>query len=265
MVVSISYIKYHNMNINDIGLKVLSWVKKIKGDKVDLASLINKDRPLVSHDAFTSLLNDYVTPEGNVDYKGLSEKLSEFQEYLDDLSAHPPGKNWSEAEEMAYWINAYNAFTLKLIIDNYPLESIKDIGKGHSMISSPWDIKFFKIGELDFDLNTIEHEILRKKFNEPRIHFAINCASFSCPKLRNEAFVPDRLEAQLEDQTMSFIHNPDKNIINANETMLSKIFDWFASDFNKEESVLNFIKKYKPDLNKNNKVNYIDYGWELNE
>lgn len=262
---SLVYMKYHNMNVNDIGLKVLSLVKKIKGEKVDLSTLGDKNRPLLSHDAFTSLLQYNVTPAGDVNYKGFSESSAEFQNYLDDLSAHPPGNNWSEAEEMAYWINAYNAFTVKLIIDHYPLESIKDLGKGLPVISSPWDLKFFKIGELDFDLNTIEHEILRKKFNEPRIHFAINCASFSCPKLRNEAFVPARLEAQLEDQTMSFIHNPDKNIINASETLLSSIFDWFASDFNKNEPVLDFIKRYQPELNKANKVEYISYSWKLNE
>jgi len=188
-----------------------------------------------------------------------------LEKYLDTLTENPVGKNWSEAEQMAYWINAYNAFTVKLIVDYYPLKSIKDIGDGLPMISSPWDIKFFKIGKTDFDLNTIEHEILRKQFAESRIHFAINCASFSCPKLRNEAFVAERLEEQLENQAQSFIKNLDKNIINEKETKLSKIFNWFESDFTKQESIASFIKKRHDSFDEQNEVKYLEYIWTLNE
>ena len=207
------YIKYHKMNINDIGLKVLSWVKKAKGNAVDLKQLEQSNAATMNHDNWTVLLQKYVTQNGQVNYKGFIEDKVLFQGYLDELTQHPPANNWDDNEKLAYWINAYNAFTVKLIIDHYPLKSIKNISEGLPMIDSPWDIKFFKIGNLDFDLNTIEHEILRKKFNEPRIHFAINCASFSCPKLRNEAFTASQLETQLEEQAHTFINNSDKNII----------------------------------------------------
>ena len=154
---------------------------------------------------------------------------------------------------------------MKLIIDNYPLKSIKHIGEGMPMIGSSWDIKFFKIGGVDFDLNTIEHEILRKKFEEPRIHFAINCASISCPKLRNEAFESDRLNQQLEAQLKEFINNRDKNIINKAETKLSKIFSWFETDFTKTTTVKSIIKQHHSAFNEENEIQYLDYNWRLNE
>ena len=257
------YMKITNMNINDVGLKVLSWVKNLKGDSVDLDNLGDKATAKVNHVLWTNLLQQYVSENGKVNYQGFSKDKKELEKYLNTLSENPVGSNWTEEEQMAYWINAYNAFTVKLIIDYYPLKSIKDISNG--ILSKPWDIKFFKIGGIDFNLNTIEHEILRKQFSEPRIHFAINCASFSCPKLRNEAFVAERLEEQLEDQTKSFLHNPDKNIINETETKLSGIFNWFESDFTKIEPISTFLKKRHDLFNEQNDVEYLEYIWTLNE
>ena len=220
---------------------------------------------MVNHEIWTVLLRKYVTEGGQVNYKGFIKEQSKMEEYLSLLSNTPPGSNWSEADKIAYWINAYNAFTVKLIMDNYPLKSIKDIGDGLPMISSPWDIKFFKIGDADFDLNTIEHEILRKHFEEPRIHFAINCASFSCPKLRNEAFESSQLNQQLEAQTKTFINNPDKNIINKEETKLSKLFSWFETDFTKKTTIKSFVKQRHSAFNEQNDLQYLDYSWTLNE
>lgn len=264
-VVTFGYVKYYNMNINDIGLKVLGWVKILKGDAVDLNKLSSINTPTMKHDNWTTILEKQVTATGQVNYKGIVEDPILLEKYLAELTEHPPGDNWTEEEQLAYWINAYNAFTVKLIVDNYPLKSIKNIADGLPMISSPWDIKFFKIGDVDFDLNTIEHEVLRKKFNEPRIHFAINCASFSCPKLRNEAYTASKLEEQLEEQTSGFINDIDKNVISDTETKLSKIFDWFKSDFTKKSDLSSFLKKYNPSLNEKNKVTYMEYIWTLND
>jgi len=265
VLLSVVGLKYSNMNINDIGLKVLSWVKKVGGGAVDLDA-INKDAAsTIAHDQWTTLLTKHVSEEGKVNYKGFLDDQAEFQLYLDALSNNPPANNWSENEQMAYWINAYNAFTVKLIIDNYPLESIKDISSGIAMINSPWDIKFFKIGDTEFDLNTIEHEILRKDYNEPRIHFAVNCASYSCPKLRNSAFTAEALDAQLDVQAKGFLSNPAKNIITEHETKLSKIFDWFESDFTKERTLFDFISSYKSSIRESNEVEFIAYDWSLNE
>jgi hypothetical protein len=263
---SFGYIKYNNMNSNDVGLAVLGWVKKIKGNEVDLNTINSMETPTMQHEDWNTLLQKHVTKSGQVNYKGFIQDRVIFNKYIAALTSHPAGKNWSEKEIMAYWINAYNAFTVKLILDNYPLKSIKDIVDGLPMINSPWDIKFFKIGNTNFDLNTIEHEILRKEFNEPRIHFAINCASVSCPKLRNEAFTAENLELQLEDQANYFINNPNKNNITASNVKLSKIFDWFRSDFTKEKPFASFLQNYTNiKLSTNFNVEYLDYDWTLNE
>lgn len=254
-----------NKNFNDIGLGVLSMIKKIKGDAVAVDQLSGKDSKIIAHNSWTSLLQKHIDDSGAVDYQGFKKDKIQFQAYLDLLSSHPPGGNWTKEEKLSYWINAYNAFTVKLIIDNYPLKSIKDISNGLTMINSPWDIKFFTIDGIDFDLNTIEHQILRKKFDEPRIHFAINCASYSCPVLRNEAYEADSLEAQLEDQTKKFIHDTTKNFIGPEKTELSKIFSWFESDFSKYKSVSQFIQRYHDQISSDNSIHYLPYDWSLND
>ncbi len=261
----VGYMKITGTNVNDVGLFVLSKIKQIKGNSVDLSALEGKETPTMTHEAWTNLLKRNVTTLGKVNYKGFIEAKDSLDLYLNELTTHPPGKNWNEADQLAYWINAYNAFTVKLIIDHYPLKSIKDIGGNYPMINSSWDIKFFKIGEVDFDLNTIEHAILRKKFSEPRIHFAINCASFSCPKLRNEAFEAAQLEQQLEEQTIFFINNSDKNLITKKANQLSQIFEWFESDFNKNTSISALLTKHHSKFNPKNKIEYLEYDWTLNE
>lgn len=257
--------KFLGPNLNEVALSTLGFLKKIKGDQVNLQTMKRSDTMAISHKTWTALLQKHVADDGNVNYKGFITDKQILTVYLNGLSDAAPGNHWTEAEQLAYWINVYNAFTIKLIIDNYPLESIKDISKGLPMINSPWDIKFFKIGGIPIDLNTVEHEILRKQFNEPRIHFAINCASISCPKLRNEAFEADILETQLEDQTRGFIHNPNKNKISASETSLSKIFSWFESDFKVVGGFQNLLKLHQKDYNPKNSIRYLDYDWNLNE
>lgn len=254
-----------HMNVSEIGLRVLSWYKSMSGKAVNLPSIKQPHTPPMEHHPWTALLAKYVTPNGKVNYQGFIQDRAALEQYLTDLSDHPPGQNWNEAAQLAYWINAYNAFTVKLIIDHYPLKSIKDIADGWIMVDSPWDIKFFQIGGTEFDLNTIEHDILRKQFDEPRIHFAINCASFSCPKLRHEAYTVDQLAEQLEDQTRAFLHNLDKNVITAQETQLSQIFHWFQSDFERHATLSEFIQRYHSSINPTNRITYLDYNWALNE
>ncbi len=256
---------YFSVNINEVGLQLLSWVKKIRGEAVDLETLEESNSPVVTHQIWTELLQKHVDPKGRVSYSGFQKDSASLGLYLEKLSSHPPGTAWSDADRLAYWINAYNAFTIQLILDHYPLQSIKDISDGLPMINSPWDIKFFQIGAVSMDLNTIEHEILRKQFDEPRIHFAINCASISCPILRNEAYTAPQLEAQLEEQASDFINDSEKNRITEKGIQLSKIFDWFQSDFTRETDLLGYLQAYRPSLNKKLKVEFLEYDWDLNE
>jgi len=263
-IVLISFLKISGMNINDFALKTLGLVKKLKGDSVKLTDLDKQPSEVIHHDEWTQLLKKHVAANGKVNYEGFQTNITLFNSYLNTLSNNPPGNNWNSSDKIAYWINVYNAFTIKLILDHYPVKSIKDISSGLPMINSPWDIKFFKIGDVDFDLNTVEHEILRKEFEEPRIHFAINCASFSCPKLRTEAFEGDQLEVQLEEQAKDFIFNPDKNDLSTTPIKLSKIFNWFESDFEVLGGVPTFIQKYKLDFDIASKISHLDYDWTLN-
>lgn len=224
--------------------------------------------PAPSHQLWDELVKKHVDETGKVNYKGFKSDHEKLKKYLNLLSSSVPNDKWSEKEKLAYWINAYNAFTVELILKHYPVKSIKDIGGLVKIpgISSPWDIKFIKIGNEEYDLSSIEHQILRKKFNEPRIHFAINCASYSCPRLRNEAFTADKLESQLQDQAKKFVNDSRKNHITANNLELSQIFNWFKGDFTKEKKLIAYIQQYTSvKINPNAKVSYIDYDWSLNE
>lgn len=222
----------------------------------------------VSHEQWDDLLKKYVSAEGIVNYKGFIKDSVELNKYLKLLSDNPPDETtWTKQEQLAYWINAYNAFTVKLIIQHYPLRSIKDIVKMNiPFVNSPWDIKFIKIGKEKMDLNNIEHGKIRKLFNEPRIHFCIVCASKSCPKLRNKAFTADKLEEQLTAQAKDFLKDSFRNKVSADKLELSKILDWYSMDFPKGEKFIEFLNKYSPvQINKNAMISYLDYDWNLNE
>ncbi len=221
----------------------------------------------ISHDIWNALLEKNITDDGWVDYKGFIKDKDKFYEYLGILSSnHPNKENWSEKESLSYWINAYNAFTVQLIIEHYPIKSIKDIKDGIPFVNSVWDIKFINIEGKEYDLNNIEHSILRKKFEEPRIHFAINCASYSCPILRAEAYVPEKLEKQLIEQSELFLADERRNKISSDKAELSKIFSWFGKDFKKKGSKIDFINQYAPvKISPNAEISYLKYNWELNE
>lgn len=220
----------------------------------------------VSHDQWTTLLSKHVSPEGYVDYEAFLIDSAQLNQYLQLLSsAHPNDEHWSREEQLAYWINAYNAFTVKLIVDHYPVASIKDIKNGIPFVNTVWDMKFIDIEGHLYDLNNIEHGIIRKHFDEPRIHFAVNCASISCPKLLNQAYLPDHLEEQLTEATKGFLSDPTRN--NIAEHQLSSIFSWFKGDFTKSAgSLISFVNQYSThQLPENAKLTFLDYNWQLNE
>lgn len=222
-----------------------------------------------SHQAFDELLKKHVSKDGIVNYKGFIQDKSKLDKYLDLLSNNAPDRSkWSKEEQLAYWINAYNAFTVKLIVDNYPVKSIQDL---HPTVKIPlvntvWHIKFFKIGGKEASLDEIEHKILRKEFEEPRIHFAINCASFSCPPLLNEAFFPEKIDQQLDKVARTFINDTKRNKITADKVEISSIFSWFKGDFTKNGSLIDYLNQYSTiKIKPNAKVSYLDYDWSLNE
>ncbi|GBD40026.1 hypothetical protein HRbin37_02312 [bacterium HR37] len=248
------------------------------------------------HSTYNSLLKRYVH-NGKVNYTGFISSSEEFNAYLKQLASlnSRDYKNWSRNEKLAFWINAYNAFTIKAVINHYPIQRKRSLSgllfpeNSIRQIDGIWDkLKFSVLGK-KVTLSEIEHKILRKEFKEPRIHFAIVCASRGCPDLRNEAYIADKIDKQLEDATTKFINNPQKGVrINLSDKTvgLSKIFKWFEKDFTnyynntetakksnqKEEAVISFIKGYiKSDKEirfletRDFTVYYLDYDWRLNE
>ena len=221
----------------------------------------------ISHDMWDGLLKNHVRANGNVDYKGLLEDRAQFDAYIALLEGnHPNETNWSRDENIAYWINAYNAFTVQLILDNYPVTSIKEIKGGITFISSVWDQKFITIEGHEYDLNNIEQGILRKYYREPRIHFAVNCASISCPPLANFAFTGKDLNEQLDQMARAFLADTSKNEISRDQLKLSKIFSWYKSDFTDGQSLREYINAYTDvAIDPKAKISFADYDWGLNE
>ena len=147
-----------------------------------------------------------------------------------------PTDTWSKEDKLSYWMNAYNAMTIDLILRNQPIASIKDI-------KDPWDQRLWQLGKKWYNLNEIEHQILRK-MGDARIHFGINCASFSCPPILNEAFTADKVDTQLEALAKGFINDKQRNTITENSIEISKIFSWFAKDFKTNGTLIDFLNKY---------------------
>lgn len=224
-----------------------------------------------SHELWNDLLGKHVSDNGNVDYQGFIKDSVTLNKYLDLLSKNAPDKDkWTEEERLAYWINAYNAFTIQIVIRHYPIDGIKEIASGLSIpfVSTTWDIKFIELGGERINLNRIEHGIIRKEFDEPRIHFAVNCASISCPVLRNEAYAAEKLEEQLSDQSRTFLNDSSRNkITSEKKAEVSKLFTWFEGDFKKKDnSVIDFINKYSNQkLDADAELTYMEYNWELND
>jgi uncharacterized protein DUF547 len=220
-----------------------------------------------NHELWDALLKEFVD-DGHVNYQRLLRNSEQLNIYLSRLQAQPPSATWRNEEKLAYWINAYNAFTLRLILDHYPIESIKDIGDMVQipLVNSTWDISFIEIGDKKLSLNDIEHRILRKEFNEPRIHFAIVCAAKSCPPLSSEAFLAGKVDKQLNERAIAFINDNSKNHLAANHVEVSPIFDWFEGDFTKDGSLISYLNKYShTKIDDNAKINYLDYDWSLND
>ena len=222
-----------------------------------------------SHQLWNELLKSNVKPDGLVDYKGFIREKPKLEKYLKLLSENAPDrKTWSKNEQLAYWINVYNAYTVKLIVDFYPTKSIRDLGPRIKipLIKDVWHYKFFKIAGVEMSLDEVEHSILRKEFEEPRIHFAINCASVSCPPLLNEAFVATNLENQLTRVATTFINDPTRNKISSQSAQLSSIFSWFKGDFTKKGTLIEFLNRYaKVKLSPNARITFMEYNWNLNE
>jgi len=225
---------------------------------ISSAKYIALTKEVFDHSNFNELLKKYVKEDGRVNYAGFKKDKNILEAYLETIRTNNPNTTWSKNDKFAYYMNAYNAMTIDLIIRNYPTESIKDI-------NDPWEQRYWKISNKSVSLEEIEHEILRK-MKDPRIHFGINCASFSCPPLMNKAFTAANVDAQLEKLAVQFINDPKRNKITTDRVQISKIFRWFQEDFTKNGDLIDFLNTYsKVKIDKNARVRYMDYNWKLNE
>jgi len=232
--------------------------------------------PATAYDfsGWDALLKKYVgtaTIDGvalnTVAYKGLKGD-PEFEKVIAGLKTASLDGLKTQEEKLSFWINVYNILAVKVVVDHYPVKSIKDVG---SLFKSVWKRPAGVVAGQERTLNDIEHEILRK-MGEPRIHVAIVCASVSCPDIRKEAYTPDRLSEQLDDQVKMFLENTGKGLkIDGKKVYVSSIFKWFEEDFESRGGVTTFISQYVTPYQQKSlkeyggKLKYLDYNWDLNE
>ncbi|MFC1544765.1 DUF547 domain-containing protein [Gemmatimonadota bacterium] len=242
---------------------------------------------------YAETLGRFVDSDGLVDYQSLKANRGGLDSFADSLAALDPARieSWNDSEKIAFWINAYNALTLRSIIDNYPIKSsfltsLVYPDNSIRQIDGVWDKRTFEIAGQSLTLEQIEHSILRGQFNEPRIHVALVCAAMGCPQLRNVPYSADSLDAQLESQALNFIANPEKFRIDSKKgkVYLSSIFEWFGQDFETRyangpvknfdaprNAALNFILGYMDSeqhsylAESKYKIEFTSYDWSLNE
>ncbi|KIE20277.1 hypothetical protein SE23_10930 [Vibrio sinaloensis] len=220
----------------------------------------------ISHAKWQTFLDKYLIKEGQytlVKYGSVSvQDKQKLNQYIAALAAIDP-REYSLNEQYAYWVNLYNAITVELILNDYPVKSITKLGGLFSF--GPWGDEVVTVAGKDLTLNDIEHRILRPIWNDPRTHYAVNCASLGCPNLQTQAFTADNTEQLLEKAAMEFI-NSDKGVLyTSSRVQLSSIYDWFADDFGNEQELIQHLAKYRPELTKlSGKFSY-EYDWNLND
>lgn len=241
-----------------------------------------------SHQLWTKILTNYVHIDktnpaiSKVDYAKLQQNQENLLTYLDQLSKVSTDEYdaWSSKQQLSFLINAYNAFTIKLILSKYPdLQSIKDLG---GFFSSPWKKEFIPILDHNYSLDNIEHDLIRSKFKAPKIHFALVCASISCPMLQPKAFIADTLDVQLESAMRLFLSDRSRNYFDAKsgELKVSKIFKWYGDDFTYGydnftslkttfsfyiNSLANNLEDQIRIQQGNYRLEFIEYDWHLND
>lgn len=232
----------------------------------------------LSHKAWTRVLKQH-GESGHIDYAGLAKDRNALDTYLGTLEAVDAKRfaAWSREDRYAFWVNAYNAYTVKVIVDHYPVKSIMKIGEEGKIWDRPFiDLKplFPKAQGEQLSLNDIEHKILRPEFKDARVHAAVNCASLGCPPLQLEAFQGDKLDQQLDRAVRSWLADKRLNRFDgdAKRVQASKIFEWFAEDFGKDKASLGkWLAKYAPREHKTwlasgaFELSYLEYDWKLND
>lgn len=221
---------------------LLAGVAFAGGLRPAFAAPLTQYRPAGSatfdHAAFDALVADVVKPDGSgynrVDYDGVKARLPDLRAYIAALEAADPAA-MSRNEAHAYWINLYNAKTLEVVAEAYPVKSIKDIDLGGSLFGGgPWKARIMTVSGRDLSLDMIEHDIVRPLFSDPMSHYGLNCASYSCPNLATRAFTGSNVDALLEENARAYVGHPRGVVVKGGRITASKIYDWYADDFGGE-------------------------------
>lgn len=252
-------------------LSVLLWPVLVLGEGFD-------------HGTWDTLLREHVVEidggaSTSVDYAGMASDREELERYLSRTAAVEPARfrRWSEAEQLAFLINVYNARTVELILTAWPdIDSILELG---GLLQSPWEREFFDLLGESRSLDELEHVMIRQRYDEPRIHFAVNCASIGCPALRAEAYAGERLDSQLEQATSDFLSDRSRNRLEGDVLHVSSIFDWYRRDFEQgfrgARTLAEFLAIYSESLGLAGAdrealrrgdidIRFLDYDWRLN-
>ncbi|MFP5470818.1 MAG: DUF547 domain-containing protein [Bacteroidia bacterium] len=229
---------------------------------VALFTFAQKEEPIpqesVSHEQWESLLKLYVNVPGNVNYEGFKRDKDKLESYVSYLKSMPIQDEWTDDAKKAYWLNIYNAYVVKIVVDNYPVKSINDIKNAFGQ-------KVILIGEKDiYSLNDVE-DMLRK-MKDPRVHFGMTKAAMSSPKLSNIAFTYENVDKRLEALAINFLNTPNKNMISTEEVKLNEIFKTYAKDFPSKGALIDFLNKYaRAEIDAKAKISYLEFNWNLNK
>ena len=253
--------------LSAVGTGFLYWFRVETDVRVGQSVPLSSEAP--NHALFAEVLQARVNAEGQVDYAGLKASPEKLETYLDGLASADLAA-LSYHEQLAFWLNAYNALVIKGVVDRYPTTSVRSVKPFGGFFSR---LKFQVAGK-PYTLNEIEHDVIRAEFVDARVHFALVCASAGCPTLENRAFFADTLEERLETATFNFVANPEKVRLERSERRLylSKIFKWYAADFTEGYAgVTDFLTDYLPPDDaefletEEVELHYLDYDWTLND
>ncbi|OED40805.1 hypothetical protein ACH42_15665 [Endozoicomonas sp. (ex Bugula neritina AB1)] len=231
----------------------------------------NSSKKVINHESWQSILNDYLLVQAygsSFKYGKISkDDDKKLDDYIRQMTSIDP-RQYNKAEQKAYWINLYNALTVDLIIENYPVQSITKIGSWFSF--GPWDEVITEVASQDLTLNDIEHRILRPLWNDKRIHYAVNCASQGCPDLASKAYTGANVEQLLEEQAERFIRQEKGVSWVDGKLILSRIYEWYSTDFGNNSELMAHISKYSTGNQKRRLLKYtgvsgFQYNWNLNE
>ncbi len=229
---------------------------------------------VINHQLFQDFLDHYVYTDAEginlVHYSQVSVKDKQALNYYLDQLSQVKIDQYNRNEQLAYWINLYNALTIKTVLDHYPVKSILDIKLSGFFTPGPWDAKLIKVENIPLSLNDIEHRIIRPIWNDPRTHYTLNCASYSCPNLSKQVYIGEKINSLLTKAATGYVNSSRGVMIQGKNLTVSKIYDWYQEDFGgNEQAVINHLILYaspslKQQLLKFHQISAYDYHWQLN-